>query len=115
MEFDWDRIRSLRRSVNVFTLINLALAAFLVLTPRHFFRSASIPQNPRTEFYVNTESGLNVREAASNTSPIITKLTNKSTVHLIDLSELPSEYQWIKIEVEGQTGYVWSKFISKVQ
>lgn len=53
-----------------------------------------------------TGGNLNVRASASTTANIVTKLTNGSTVTVLDI-----DGEWAKIDYEGLTGYVQRRYL----
>lgn len=83
-----------------------------------FFTQKSTAQ----EYFVNAESGLNVRENADINSRKIGKLTHKEKVEIIEkrnnkisITDNNKEIYgfWFKIKSKNSSGYVFSKFLTK--
>jgi flagellum-specific peptidoglycan hydrolase FlgJ len=66
----------------------------------------SSKQDP-TLYYVNADKGLNVRSEANSKSEKICALTKGTEVEVLEYGT------WSKIKVNGMTGYVYSKYITK--
>ena len=64
-------------------------------------------KNDTILYYVNADKGLNVRSAANSKSEKICALTKGTEVEVLEYGT------WSKIKVNGMTGYVYSKYITK--
>lgn len=67
----------------------------------------STTDETKTIYYCNVDS-VNVRRKASTTSDAITSVSLNDVVEVIDI-----EGDWYKVKVEGNEGYILSKYLSK--
>ncbi|MCP8969228.1 C40 family peptidase [Ectobacillus ponti] len=86
-----------------------ALAASLLSITLLFSTApASAAAAPISHKYVSVDNSLHLRKSPSTTSPVLAKLGDHTKVRV-----LAAQGDWTKIEANGKTGYVHSRYLTK--
>ena len=64
----------------------------------------------KTAAVIKGATRVNLRKSAGTDSPIIKAFNENTAVLIID----DSNYEWKKVEVEGQVGYMMARFLKRV-
>ena len=118
---DWSSLKPLKNHSRIMAFIAVALAAILVLTPRHAFRTQADTTNGESNKAmpkVKAASGLSIRNEPSINSTILTTAPNHATLTILDENAASDNIggkngSWYKVEYQGVTGYAWGNYIDK--
>lgn len=64
----------------------------------------------KTAAVIKGAARVNLRKSAGTDAPIIKAFNENTTVLIID----DSNYEWKKVEVEGQIGYMMARFLKRI-
>lgn len=103
------------------TFIVIVLAAILILTPGHIFKTPTETtrvESIKTSSRVKAGGGLSIRSEPNVHSAVLATAPNHATLTIIDENAATDNIggtngNWYKVEYQGVTGYAWGNFIEK--
>lgn len=118
---DWNSLKPLRVHATFMTIVVLALAALLIFTPRHAFRTLSgdySSENSQTKPFVKASSGLSIRSEPSIYGTLLTTAPYGSSLTILNENAASDiingrSGSWYKVEYNGITGFAWGNYIEK--